>query len=244
LFEGKMTQSDQDIQVVCQDCGQEFTFTAAEAAFYREKSLNAPPKRCKACRGARREGQAGGRSQRQHATGNPNEYRSPMSGKSLGGGERGRGAGRGVEGSDDYRAPAFRDVEASRSAEADEYRSPAFKEVTAGVVMRERRGPARTELDDAEAERMAQGDALVADPNAYRSPGFRGSGEQEYRSPAYGGAGLRGRGRRVTYQGICAKCGATAHVPFEPTSGREVLCRGCYAEKRGLPPEDGGETGM
>lgn len=234
-----MTQADQDIQVVCQDCGQEFVFTAAEAAFYREKSLNAPPKRCKACRSARK-GKDG--TKPRHATGNPNEYRSPMAGKFGGsnGAGRGRGNGRQAEGADEYRAPGFRDVDASRNAEADEYRSPAFKEVSAPVVARGRRGSPRTELDDSAAEQVAHSDGMAADPNAYRSPGFRDRGDSEYRSPAYGGAG-RGRGRKMMYQGICAKCGATAHVPFEPTSGREVLCRGCYAEKKGLPPIDEGE---
>jgi hypothetical protein len=40
----------QDKTLVCQDCGQEFTFTAGEQAFYKEKGLENEPKRCKACR--------------------------------------------------------------------------------------------------------------------------------------------------------------------------------------------------
>lgn len=39
-----------DKTLVCQDCGEEFVFTAGEQAFYKEKGLEHEPKRCKACR--------------------------------------------------------------------------------------------------------------------------------------------------------------------------------------------------
>jgi CxxC-x17-CxxC domain-containing protein len=48
-----MTASDEII--VCTDCGASFPFTAMEAAFYAEKQLASPPKRCKSCRAARKE---------------------------------------------------------------------------------------------------------------------------------------------------------------------------------------------
>jgi len=41
-------------RLTCADCGREFTFTAEEQAYFREKSFN-PPKRCKECRQARME---------------------------------------------------------------------------------------------------------------------------------------------------------------------------------------------
>ncbi|MBQ7152919.1 MAG: zinc-ribbon domain containing protein [Clostridia bacterium] len=41
-----------DKTLVCRDCGQEFTFTASEQAFYAEKGFTNEPSRCKACRDA------------------------------------------------------------------------------------------------------------------------------------------------------------------------------------------------
>ena len=37
----------EDKTIVCADCGQEFTFTASEQAFYAEKGFTDSPKRCK-----------------------------------------------------------------------------------------------------------------------------------------------------------------------------------------------------
>lgn len=42
-----------DKVIVCQDCGQEFTFTEGEQKFYAERGF-ADPVRCKACRVARK----------------------------------------------------------------------------------------------------------------------------------------------------------------------------------------------
>ena len=44
----------EDKTIVCADCGQEFTFTASEQAFYAEKGFTDSPKRCKPCRQARK----------------------------------------------------------------------------------------------------------------------------------------------------------------------------------------------
>jgi len=49
--------SEQRIQ--CADCGREFTFSAEEQDFFREKGFN-PPKRCKECRQAKKEQREGG----------------------------------------------------------------------------------------------------------------------------------------------------------------------------------------
>ena len=43
----------EDKIIICQDCGQEFIFTEGEQKFYAEKNL-ITPKRCKACRDARK----------------------------------------------------------------------------------------------------------------------------------------------------------------------------------------------
>ena len=44
----------QDKILTCKECGQEFTFTANEQAFYAEKGFQNEPGRCPACRAARR----------------------------------------------------------------------------------------------------------------------------------------------------------------------------------------------
>ncbi len=49
-----------DQQIACCDCGGVFVFTEAEQAFYAEKQLAAPPKRCKACRQAKKAAQSAG----------------------------------------------------------------------------------------------------------------------------------------------------------------------------------------
>ncbi len=44
----------EDRTITCADCGQEFTFTASEQAFYAEKGFTDAPKRCKSCRQSRK----------------------------------------------------------------------------------------------------------------------------------------------------------------------------------------------
>jgi len=48
-----------DLQLTCSDCGREFTFTSEDQAFFQERGYSAP-KRCKACRQARKNDQGGG----------------------------------------------------------------------------------------------------------------------------------------------------------------------------------------
>ena len=50
-----------DIQLTCSDCGQDFTFTAADQAFFQERGYSTP-KRCKPCRQAKKSEQGGGGS--------------------------------------------------------------------------------------------------------------------------------------------------------------------------------------
>jgi hypothetical protein len=38
--------------LICTGCGERFTWTAAEQAFFREKGLTGEPKHCKECRRA------------------------------------------------------------------------------------------------------------------------------------------------------------------------------------------------
>ncbi|MBA3337067.1 MAG: zinc-ribbon domain containing protein [Chloroflexia bacterium] len=42
-----------DRSLTCRDCGQEFTFTAGEQAFYQERGFS-EPQRCQSCRATRK----------------------------------------------------------------------------------------------------------------------------------------------------------------------------------------------
>jgi len=55
-----MTYQDKSIQ--CSDCGTTFTFTTGEQEFYASKGLTNEPKRCAACRAAKK-AQRGGDSE-------------------------------------------------------------------------------------------------------------------------------------------------------------------------------------
>lgn len=52
----RLSESDfQDTQILCIDCGQDFTWTAGEQLFFHDKGLKNPPKRCKTCKQAKNE---------------------------------------------------------------------------------------------------------------------------------------------------------------------------------------------
>ena len=55
----------EDKTLVCKECGQEFVFTAGEQEFYQEKGFTNDPKKCKACRDARKNA---GRTERETFT--------------------------------------------------------------------------------------------------------------------------------------------------------------------------------
>ncbi|MGD8400007.1 MAG: zinc-ribbon domain containing protein [Bacillota bacterium] len=45
----------QDKQLVCKECGKEFTFTAGEQEFFASKGFTNEPGRCPECRAARKQ---------------------------------------------------------------------------------------------------------------------------------------------------------------------------------------------
>jgi CxxC-x17-CxxC domain-containing protein len=123
----------EDKTITCADCGQPFTFTASEQAFYAEKGFSDSPKRCKTCRQARKQ-----------------QRNSPSYG-----------------GDDSY-------------------------------------------------------------GGGYSSGGYGGGGS------SYGGGGGGGydRAPRQMYDAVCADCGKTAQVPFQPTGSRPVYCNDCFRARR------------
>ncbi len=45
----------QDREIRCIDCNSDFTWTAGEQTFFRDKQLQNPPKRCRGCKQAKNE---------------------------------------------------------------------------------------------------------------------------------------------------------------------------------------------
>ncbi len=80
-----------DQVITCADCGQEFVFTASEATFYADRGFSVP-RRCPACRAARK-------SARNDAGGGAGSYagggRSSTSSGGYGGGRSSGGYGGG-----------------------------------------------------------------------------------------------------------------------------------------------------
>ncbi|OQB16855.1 MAG: hypothetical protein BWY17_01360 [Deltaproteobacteria bacterium ADurb.Bin207] len=79
----------------------------------------------------------------------------------------------------------------------------------------------------------------TGDRNEYRSPMAC-----EYPEAPQRGSSFRAGGRKRSHDNIhvrkpmftavCAKCGSTAYLPFQPSKFQEVYCRACHHEKRGL----------
>ena len=82
-----------DRTIQCRDCGQEFTFTAGEQAFYQERGFS-EPQRCQSCRAARKaQRNEGGYSS--SSSGYDSGYGSGSGGGGSYGASRGGGGGGG-----------------------------------------------------------------------------------------------------------------------------------------------------
>jgi len=107
--------------------------------------------------------------------------------------------------------------------------------------------PTRCSLCRAEHARSARNQgtpSYTGDPNEYRSPMACDEPEPVRPRRPRGPNPRRGnhdqhepgrskRRDRQMFTAVCSKCGATAHLPFQPSKFQEVLCRSCYQEKRG-----------
>ena len=63
-----------ELQLICSDCRQEFTFTGEEQEFFRERGYSTP-KRCKPCRQAKKNEQSSGGGYYANSGGYQNEPR-------------------------------------------------------------------------------------------------------------------------------------------------------------------------
>ncbi len=76
-----------DQELNCSDCSNSFVFTDQDQAFYEEKGFS-PPKRCKPCREARKQGAGGGQGGGYGGGGQRRQGGGGGGGRSQGGGSR------------------------------------------------------------------------------------------------------------------------------------------------------------
>jgi CxxC-x17-CxxC domain-containing protein len=82
-----------DREIQCRDCGQQFTFTAGEQAFYQERGFS-EPQRCQTCRAQRKaQRNDGGSSYGDSSYGSGGGSYSAGGGGSYGGSRGGAGGG-------------------------------------------------------------------------------------------------------------------------------------------------------
>ena len=67
----------EDKTLTCCDCGNEFIFSASEQEFYAEKGFQNEPRRCKACRDARKAQNGNGGAPVGGSTYTPEAYSTP-----------------------------------------------------------------------------------------------------------------------------------------------------------------------
>ena len=70
--------------------------------------------------------------------------------------------------------------------------------------------------------------------SSYGGGSSRGSYGNSGGGGSYGGGsgGYGSREPRQMYTAVCSSCGGEAQVPFQPTSGKPVYCRDCFAKQR------------
>ena len=90
-----------DRTLTCRDCGQAFTFTAGEQAFYQERGFS-EPQRCQNCRQARKAQRAASGYDSGGGHGGGGGYSSGGGGYSSGGGSYSSGGGGGYGGGSSY----------------------------------------------------------------------------------------------------------------------------------------------
>ena len=203
----------EDRTLVCSSCNSEFVFTAGEQEFYAEKGLTSEPKRCKACRKARK---------RQQGPKKDGIYRSPAFENSAPSHQKVRGrGGRNARGrGKDYRSPGLNDKRPRR----DEYRSPAFREIDVIKPEQEYRAPGFKEYEG------------VVPEEEYRSPAFRELDgmniNEEYRAPGFQGMAKKYLDEKPMFAIVCASCGTEAMVPVLPDEREAVYCQECYKQRK------------
>jgi len=234
-----------DQHITCSECGGSFVFTESERQFYESKGLAGPPKRCKACRQARKAadgGRAGGfrggardggfagrpaRGKDSWNGGAPHGQDAPRGGPPAGGAPRGWGR---MSGQDAPRAP--RSGDAAQGGD----RGPSRGR---GGYARGAEGAPRGDVGGRDAGFAAgRGRREVVDaPRDARRPKRAGdarpagAASPEEPRPA---RPAKTKPERPKFDVTCKECGTAAQVPFKPIEGRDVFCQPCYRARRGV----------
>jgi CxxC-x17-CxxC domain-containing protein len=66
---------------------------------------------------------------------------------------------------------------------------------------------------------------------SYGDSGYGRSTTSGYGSAGRGPGAGAATGTRQMFKAICADCGVTTEVPFEPRQGRPVYCRDCFERR-------------
>ena len=64
-----------------------------------------------------------------------------------------------------------------------------------------------------------------------RCPGCRSARKAERGGSRGGGGGVGGGAQRQMYPAVCAECGQSTEVPFEPRGDRPVYCFDCFSRR-------------
>lgn len=119
------------------------------------------------------------------------------------------------------------------AGEQEFYATRGFSEPTRCGECRAARKASReggTDFGSRDYSRSSYGGASSGSSrSSYGSTG----GSRDYSSSgrSSGGRDYSSSGTRQMYKAVCADCGVTTEVPFEPRQGRPVYCRDCF-EKR------------
>ncbi len=228
-----------DQQINCSDCGDAFVFTQAEQSFYAEKGLTTAPKRCKACRAARKTSQGdrpGGGGGDRGARGF-----SPSNGRGGGGGGRDGG---GSEGGwrPRVQAGAPRGGSAPQAGGGspggwDKPRTSGRGPTGPGTPIGGNRwNQGAVPRGDAprprveEVQSRAPRDGFVPRRSQDGRPP---RGPERSPEPSREKAPPRERAPKPKFDITCAECGTTSQVPFKPLEGRQVFCQPCYRARKG-----------
>lgn len=235
-------ENNRDEHIVCADCGASFLFSAGEAAVFEERGL-AAPKRCKDCRRARKDRNAGGGdAPRGPRPGRPAQADGGRWGQGQGhgrGGDAGPprgprfdGGGRGFHGapSGGFRGGP-RQGPPRYTGDVNEYRSPMAD--TNNWSQPQWQGNTQPQR----APRRG-GPGIYRDSGDYRAPSGQIAGTSGFARPqrprGADGPPQRKKPQGESYSITCNSCGAQAEVPFKPAEGREVFCQPCYRARK--PP--------
>jgi CxxC-x17-CxxC domain-containing protein len=115
------------------------------------------------------------------------------------------------------------------AGEQEFYASRGFSEPTRCGECRAARKASRDGGADFGSRSSYSGASTGSSRSSYGSSS--GSGRDYSSSRSSGSRDYSSGGARQMYKAVCADCGVTTEVPFEPRQGRPVYCRDCF-EKR------------